>query len=176
VAQSYQYDPFGVQMAATGSVNQPMRFSTKPYDENTGLYFYGYRFYNPGIGRWMTRDPIGERGGINLYGFAGNNPVNWADPYGLEIFFPLLQDPPIMFRHWARFPQQRPIPPQNCPKPGGPPPPLQSRPNPPFPPEGEGPLDLPGWDKLKNYEPPSGPAGPWDYPPWDLPLLKGGII
>jgi len=83
VVQTYQYDPFGVQMAASGSVNQPMRFSTKPYDENTGLYFYGYRFYNPALGRWMTRDPLGEEVGINLYGFVGNNPVNFIDPLGL---------------------------------------------------------------------------------------------
>ena len=82
-AQTYQYDPFGVQMASSGSVNQPMRFSTKPYDEQTGLCYYGYRFYNPALGRWMTRDPIGENGGINLFTFAGNNPTNWVDPFGL---------------------------------------------------------------------------------------------
>ena len=60
-----------------------MQFSTKQYDEKTGLSYYGYRFYNPALRRWLTRDPIGERGGINLYGFVGNNPVNWIDPFGL---------------------------------------------------------------------------------------------
>jgi hypothetical protein len=40
-------------------------------------------FYNPEQGRWVTRDPLGEVGGMNLYAFVGNNPVNWVDPFGL---------------------------------------------------------------------------------------------
>jgi RHS repeat-associated protein len=84
VAQSYQYDPFGVTQAATGSVNQPVRFSTKSYDDQTGLSYYGYRFYAPALGRWLTRDPIGEKGGINLYAFVRNNPINFIDPSGLK--------------------------------------------------------------------------------------------
>jgi RHS repeat-associated protein len=80
--QTYQYDPFGVPKPASGSVNQPTRFSTNPYDTETGLSYYGYRFYAPNLGRWMTRDPIGEAGGINLYGFVGNNPANFIDPDG----------------------------------------------------------------------------------------------
>jgi hypothetical protein len=47
--------------------------------------YYGYRFYNPSLGRWLSRDPLGERGGINLYGFVGNNPVLNMD--GLGLFF-----------------------------------------------------------------------------------------
>ncbi len=43
----------------------------------------GYRFYSPEMGRWTTRDPLGEAGGVNLYAFVGNNPVNWVDPWGL---------------------------------------------------------------------------------------------
>jgi len=83
VAQTYQYDPFGVPKGASGSVSQPMQFSTKPYDDQTGLsYYYGYRFYVPSLGRWLTRDPIGEEGGINLYGFVNNDPMNWIDPDG----------------------------------------------------------------------------------------------
>ncbi len=80
---SYRYDEFGVLKVKTGSLNQPFMFSTKQYDESTGLSYYGYRFYNPAIGRWMTRDPLGELGGINLYGFVGNSPINLVDPYGL---------------------------------------------------------------------------------------------
>lgn len=48
-----------------------------------GLYFYGYRYYDPFTGRWPSRDPIEEKGGINLYGFVGNNGVNNFDILGL---------------------------------------------------------------------------------------------
>jgi uncharacterized protein RhaS with RHS repeats len=44
---------------------------------------YGYRFYSPSLGRWINRDPIGEAGGLNLYGFVGNSPTNYFDYYGL---------------------------------------------------------------------------------------------
>jgi len=45
--------------------------------------YYGLRYYNPEMGRWLNRDPIGERGGLNLYGFCGSNPVNFVDSLGL---------------------------------------------------------------------------------------------
>jgi hypothetical protein len=47
---------------------------------------YGYRYYDPVTGRWPSRDPIGERGGINLYGFVGNDGVNKWDIYGLSPY------------------------------------------------------------------------------------------
>ena len=86
IVATYAYDPFGVLMNKTGTLNQPYMFSTKEYDSETGLSYYGYRYYNVSIGKWITRDPIGERGGINLYEFVGNNPVNWFDPLGLMGF------------------------------------------------------------------------------------------
>jgi len=85
VAAVYQYDPFGVPRGPANTLSQPMQFSTKPYDDKTGLSYYGYRFYAPALSRWMTRDPIGERGGINLYGFVDNNPINYVDPDGRVI-------------------------------------------------------------------------------------------
>ena len=52
-------------------------------DENTGfLYLLGHRFYDAQFGQFMTRDPIGYMGGVNLYGYTGNNPVNRIDPDG----------------------------------------------------------------------------------------------
>jgi len=81
----YEYDPFDNLTVANGSkvASFAYRFSTKPIDSKTGLYYYGYRWYDSVTGRWPSRDPIGERGGINLYGMVGNNAVNWFDSLGL---------------------------------------------------------------------------------------------
>jgi RHS repeat-associated protein len=61
----------------------PFMFSTKFYDWETGLYYYGHRYYNPSTGRWPNRDPIGEKGGDNLYAFVRNNPLSYIDRFGL---------------------------------------------------------------------------------------------
>ncbi|MCX5846567.1 MAG: hypothetical protein NTW12_09485 [Deltaproteobacteria bacterium] len=93
VVAAYTYDPFGNLLTRTGALDQPYQFSTKPYDLATGLSYFGKRFYSPSAGRWTTRDPIGERGGLNLYGFVGNNPINYIDPIGL--IWPFSDDKPI---------------------------------------------------------------------------------
>ena len=62
----------------------PYRLSTKYQDDETDLIYYGYLYYNPSTGRWPNRDPIGERGGMNLYGFVGNSPLNRVDRLGLD--------------------------------------------------------------------------------------------
>ncbi len=61
------------------------RFSTRYFDQESQLYYYGYRFYSPELGRWITRDPVEEEGGLNLYGFSQNDPVNKVDPLGLKL-------------------------------------------------------------------------------------------
>ncbi len=86
IAAHFEYDPFGntvVNSDATAKLF-PYRFSTKPLDIETGLYYYTYRYYDPATGRWINRDPIGENGGVNLYGFVGNNGISLVDLYGLE--------------------------------------------------------------------------------------------
>jgi RHS repeat-associated protein len=80
---SYAYDAFGNLIATAGPLNQPFQFSTKSYDERTGLSYYGYRFYSPVLGSWTTRDPLSGIEGPNDYAFVGNNPIKWADAYGL---------------------------------------------------------------------------------------------
>jgi RHS repeat-associated protein len=86
VAAAYAYDPFGVPLVTAGTLDQPMRFSTKRYDEGPGLYDYGYRFYSPRLGHWLTRDPLSESVAINLYSFAGSNPIARFDPFGAADF------------------------------------------------------------------------------------------
>ena len=81
----YEYGPFGEVTASTGdlAVGNPFRFSTKYWDDETGLGYWGYRYYDPITGRWLSRDPIGERGGENIYGFIQNDPVDVIDNLGL---------------------------------------------------------------------------------------------
>jgi len=91
---TYEYDPFGQPLRATGSMAlaNPMRFSTKFTDSETGLLYYGYRYYNPSSGRWASRDPIEEDGGMNLYAMIGNSAIGAIDYLGLDFppggFFP----------------------------------------------------------------------------------------
>jgi len=68
------------------------RFSTKPYNVYSELYYYCYRYYDPVTGRWPSRDPIGERGGINLYGMILNDMLNNVDSLGLIPFINNLID------------------------------------------------------------------------------------
>ena len=78
VSAVYEYGPFGELLSNTGSMSSsnPFRFSTKYRDNETDLYYYGYRYYSPSLGRWISRDPVEEQGGLNLYGFVNNDPVN----------------------------------------------------------------------------------------------------
>ena len=88
VVAQYAYDPFGNPVNDAGDADRqddsPFRFSTKYLDDETGLYYYGYRYYDPTTGSWLSRDPLGEAGGLNLYGFVGNDPVNKVDYLGLD--------------------------------------------------------------------------------------------
>ena len=85
VAAEYRYSPFGEVLAAMGPAADacPFRFSTKYWDAETGLYYYGYRYYCPRTAKWLNRDPLGEAGGLNLTAFCRNDPVNAVDPLGL---------------------------------------------------------------------------------------------
>ncbi len=90
---TYEYSPFGRTLVAHGPLadENPIRFSTKyAEDAQTAgepagpeLCYYGYRYYSPELGRWASRDPIGEMAGENLYGFVGNSPVDDVDRLGL---------------------------------------------------------------------------------------------
>ncbi len=82
---NYEFDAFGKMTSGNPTGIFRFRFSSKYFDVETGLYYYGHRFYDPIWGRWINRDPIEEAGGLNLYGFCGNDGVNQADFLGLWV-------------------------------------------------------------------------------------------
>lgn len=79
-----EYGPFGEILRRTGTAPAPFGFSTKYTDSETGFLYYGYRYYEPRSGRWLNRDPLEERGGLNLYAFVGNDPLSQFDALGLQ--------------------------------------------------------------------------------------------
>lgn len=83
----YEYDPFGRELRATGPYahDNPIRFSSQYWDEETDLVYFGFRYYHPQWGRFLNRDPIEEAGGVNLYRFVSNDPVNRWDLLGLGV-------------------------------------------------------------------------------------------
>jgi RHS repeat-associated protein len=105
LAASYRYDPFGNTTSSSGTQASAnvYRFSSKELHFNSGLYYYGYRFYDPNLQRWLNRDPLGDVGSLavatfpeigdsglieswdspNLYRFVYNGSVIWVDAYGL---------------------------------------------------------------------------------------------
>jgi RHS repeat-associated protein len=92
VVAAYRYNPYGQLLGSSGSLAgvNTLRFSSKPWFQSEGLYYYGYRFYDPNLQRWINRDPIHEEGGVNLYGFVSNDSVNLIDPTGEIAFVPIL--------------------------------------------------------------------------------------
>jgi RHS repeat-associated protein len=65
-------------------VDADFGFTGHYHHQPSGLHLVLYRVYDADLGRWISRDPIGEAGGINIYAYVGDNPVTWIDPLGLE--------------------------------------------------------------------------------------------
>ena len=88
----YEYDPYGVLLEEAGEQADacPFRFSSKYYDSETQLLYFGYRYYNAASTKWLTVDPLQERGGLNFTAYCGGDPVNQVDPLGLSFLSWLL--------------------------------------------------------------------------------------
>ena len=82
----YEYSPFGQITSATGSLKDDFeyRFSSEYFDSETGFVYYNFRYYSPELARWLSKDPIEEKGGLNLYVFVGNDGVGKWDYLGLK--------------------------------------------------------------------------------------------
>lgn len=82
----YEYGAYGLPLKSEGNAaeSNPFRYSSEYHDTELGLIYYNYRHYNPSDGRWLTRDPIQEDGGLNLYGYTDNSPLIWFDYLGTD--------------------------------------------------------------------------------------------
>ena len=111
VVASYRYDPFGNTLSQSGTLADAnvYRFSSKEIHTNSLMYYYGYRFYDPSLQRWINRDPLGEEGSLvvragqralylvpelqtwgeeNLFHFVKNDPLSRVDYLGLQMVGP----------------------------------------------------------------------------------------
>ena len=83
VLARYEYDVFGAVRSETGTSDNVRKFTGKEWEADVKLYYYAARYYDPYIGRFTSRDPIGD--GINWYAYAANNPLKFVDPTGTTI-------------------------------------------------------------------------------------------
>jgi RHS repeat-associated protein len=85
IVNKYSYDEFGKVLNQEEAIPNPFKYVGQfgVMDEGNGLLYMRARFYDPEVGRFISKDPIGFAGGLNLYAHVQNNPVNWVDPSGL---------------------------------------------------------------------------------------------
>jgi RHS repeat-associated protein len=79
--EQYSYGPFG-QSNDIGHVGNPLRYTARRLDSETGRYYYRARYYEPQWGKFLQADPLGYADGMNAYAYVGHDPVNLVDPYG----------------------------------------------------------------------------------------------
>ena len=87
LTEKYAYTAYG-QAVVTGAGAAAYRYAGRRFDAETGLYFNRARAYSTALGRFLQTDPIGTKGGINLYAYVGNDPVNLLDPFGTTAKMP----------------------------------------------------------------------------------------
>jgi RHS repeat-associated protein len=84
IAARYDYNPYGQETELSGTMQTDFGFTGQYYHQASGLLLSPYRAYSASVGRWISRDPIGERRGINLYDYVLNDPILLTDPFGLS--------------------------------------------------------------------------------------------
>lgn len=92
VVEHLHFSAFGEEDVETSSPINPWRFSSKRSDQESGLVYFGKRYYDPSTSQWTTQDPLRPIEGPNYYAFASNNPLSRIDPYGLFSFSTLWQN------------------------------------------------------------------------------------
>jgi RHS repeat-associated protein len=84
LVNQYRYDPWGQRVYAAEGVLNNVQFAARELDQATDLYYNRARYYSPGLARFVSEDPTRLAGGMNLYAYAGNDPINLTDPSGLD--------------------------------------------------------------------------------------------
>lgn len=84
IKAEYGYSPFGVRKKLAGDTDSIFGFTGLLSHDSSETLFAVYRAYSPRSGRWLSRDPIGERGGLNLYAYVRQNPLRWTDRFGFD--------------------------------------------------------------------------------------------
>lgn len=97
VSQHVEYVPFGEvfieELSSSAKLNTPYLFNGKEFDEETGLYYYGARYYDPRTSLWLSTDPMELKySNISTYTYCANNPVKLIDPQGTEAVYNLNGD------------------------------------------------------------------------------------
>jgi RHS repeat-associated protein len=101
LANTYTFDGFGKQTSSSGSLTNPFRYTGREFDQETGIDYYRFRYYDPSVGRFISEDPIRYGGGGDFYAYVGNNATSYIDPSGLSPSGPPgpppLKPPPIYY-------------------------------------------------------------------------------
>jgi RHS repeat-associated protein len=85
MVNKYAYDAFGKVLNQEETIPNPFKYVGQfgVMDEENGLFYMRARYYDPEVGRFISKDPIGLLGGLNMYAYVQNNPINYIDPWGL---------------------------------------------------------------------------------------------
>jgi RHS repeat-associated protein len=93
IVAQYGYDPYGQATKLQGSLDADFQYAGMYMHGRSGLNLTWFRQYSSQLGRWLSRDPIGESAGSNLYSYCGNNPMSGIDTLGLDAGYPWMADP-----------------------------------------------------------------------------------